>query len=227
MRIFFVILKKEFKNFQVRKAMKKWYCMMIAILLILPFVKYDIAILNTHEKSCLYISMLLTLLIPNTLSLDVIGGEKYHRTLITLISAPIKIRTIILGKVSFITILSALYAFIAFIITNLELRLFYKTSMHSIGLEWSELLNLYLMLICFVIIIAFLGSILSLTIRNLKLSGYFVSVVGIGIVLLIYKAANMSKLYMNYFLLTAELVVVILFFISSFVTKQRVMKIIN
>jgi len=138
-----------------------------------------------------------------------------------------KIRTIILGKVSFITILSALYAFIAFIITNLELRLFYKTSMHSIGLEWSELLNLYLMLICFVIIIAFLGSILSLTIRNLKLSGYFVSAVGIGIVLLIYKAVNMSKLYMNYFLLAAELVVVILFFISSFVTKQRVMKIIK
>ncbi len=228
MREVYLIYKKEMKYFMVRKAMVKWYIMICAMNILFTIVPgWDMIPFTRNKPLFSYTMMLFSVfLVPNTLSLDVIGGEKYHKTLETIIASPINIKKLLFGKSLFILTLACVSIIIITVIDNVLLGILYNSSFRDMGLETYELLFMYLITIIAILIIALLGSVFSLIIENLKLSGYLLTCVDVLILFLVFKDfKNMNyDLLWSDFLFLSFILLVVLGVINLTISKQNVVK---
>lgn len=223
-----IIYIKEIKNFLVRKVMLKWYLMLFAINILIVFLGSIDSIPITQNRALLSLimTMFIALLVPNNLSIDVIGGEKYHKTLETIISSPVKVRAILIGKILFIFTLSLILIVVSTISNNLLLKVFYSITFLDSGFNMKELALIYGMVFSSIIIIALIGSWMSLVYSNLKLNGYIVSGISIAIAYIIFfdfanKTYNILFKNTIGFIITST--ILMLLFLTN-ISKKRVME---
>jgi ABC-type Na+ efflux pump permease subunit len=225
------IIRKEIKNFWVRIAMKKWYLMMIGMNLLFVYMPYIQGIEITKNRAMFSLLMMTftVFLVPNTLSLDLIGGEKYHKTLETIISTPISVKSLLLGKSIFILLLAAISLAGITVLDNIALTASYHTNFLDAGFDMYQLVLLYITILSAVVFITLFGSMMSLAFRNLKLNGYIVSVVNVIVMYFMFSGfqdKSSRDLLINTcaFLLVSFAVVL---FVFVFLTKSFVMKYIK
>ena len=226
MKYVFLILCKEIKYFFLRKAMVKWYvsiCLMNVIFVLLP--KFMPIEMNEIGWSLVMMTFSV-LLIPNTLTLDLIGGEKYHKTLETIISTPISVRGMLYGKTIFILGLGSAALAIISCIDFFFLKAVYKITVFDSGISRSDLLLLYAAIVNAVLLIAIVGEVLALIISNLKGCGYILTIVNLAILKYVFNSISDIKfdsmktkcvllIIMNTILLTV---------VTAKISKKRVMK---
>lgn len=197
-----LVLKKETKNFLKRKAMLRWYFWLIimnSFMLLLP--KYEfIPISKNKPLMCIAFMLFTVLLVPNNLTLDLVGGEKYHKTLETLISTPISIRNTFLGKVLFIQILGIGALILITVIDNGLLYIFFSKSFLDAGVSIRWLISMYILVLACIILLSIIGSYVAFNITNLKTGGYIVSLIDILFVYLL--VSNLRELNDQYAILT-------------------------
>lgn len=227
MRDIWIVIKKEFKNFSVRKAMVKWYITINLMNIFFVFMpELEIIPITKNRLVFAFIMMFFSaFLVPNTLSLDTIGGEKYHRTLETIISTPISVRTLLYGKTIFILILGALSMFIITIIDNMILLLIFNQSFLNLEFQPKEIIIIYVIALNIIFIIALMGSILSLMFENLKLTGYILSIVNFAILYFVFHNFEdlTYKILLNKEIVLLSLSVFLFFFITYKISKSLIM----
>ena len=226
MKYAFLILYKEIKYFFLRKAMIKWYISIIlmnVIFVILPkFMPIEI-----NEIGWSFIMMTFSvLLVPNTLTLDLIGGEKYHKTLETIISTPISVRGMLYGKTIFILGLGSAALAIISCIDFFSLKAIYKISIFDSGISSSDLLLFYAVIINAILVIAIVGEVLALIISNLKGCGYILTIV--NLLILKYVFNSISDIKFDSMKAKCVLLIIInailLTVVTAKISKKRVMK---
>lgn len=227
MRDIWIIIKKEFKNFSVRKAMVKWYITINLMNIFFVFMpELEMIPITKNRLVFAFIMMFFSaFLVPNTLSLDTIGGEKYHRTLETIISTPISVRALLYGKTIFILILGALSMFIITIIDNMILLLIFNQSFLNLEFQPKEIIIIYVIALNIIFIIALMGSILSLMFENLKLTGYILSIVNFAILYFVFHNFEdlTYKILLNKEIVLLSLSVFLFFFITYKISKSLIM----
>lgn len=226
MRYAFLILFKEIKYFFRRKAMVKWYisiCLMNVIFVFLP--KFLPIKMDATGWSLLMMTFSV-LLVPNTLTLDVIGGEKYHKTLETIISTPISIRGMLYGKTIFILGLGSIALAIISGINFFFLKMVYNISLIDRGIGVSKLFLLYATIINAILIIAVVGEVLSLIVSNLKGCGYILTIVNLILLKFVFNSiSNIDFEKMKTKLVLLLLInVILLTVVTARVSKKCVMK---
>lgn len=228
MREIKIVYMKEIKNFLARKVMVKWYCILFIISILVVFVGQidGIAISQNRALLSLIVAIFIALLVPNNLSIDLVGGEKYHKTLETIISTPLSTKSILLGKSLFICSLSLILILGSAIINNFLLNLFYSINFLDSGFSRVELILIYIMTFSSVIIIALVGSWISLVSSNLKLNGYIVSGLSIFIVYIIFNDL-LEKTYRVLLKNTLGFIItsiVLSFLFIKNISKKKIMK---
>lgn len=227
MRDIWIVIKKEFKNFSVRKAMVKWYITINLMNIFFVFMpELEMIPITKNRLVFAFIMMFFSaFLVPNTLSLDTIGGEKYHRTLETIISTPISVRALLYGKTIFILILGALSMFIITIIDNMILLLIFNQSFLNLEFQPKEIIIIYVIALNIIFIIALMGSILSLMFENLKLTGYILSIVNFAILYFVFHNFEdlTYKILLNKEIVLLSLSVFLFFFITYKISKSLIM----
>lgn len=231
MRLTYIVLKKEMKNFQVRKSMVKWYFTLIFMNILFLFLPRTESVPITLNRP--FLSMILMMfscfLVPNNLSIDTIGGEKYHRTAETLFTTPLNIREIFAGKTIFILILGVLSLVLTTVLNNVLLMIIYRTSYLDCGLSAIGIISAYCIAILSIALIAFIGSGTSLVSNNLKINGYLVAVVNFILVYTIYKVLLENSIGKIIFLILLLFLLCLAFFwiITMSIEKKHVMKYIK
>lgn len=215
----------------VRKSMVKWYITLILINIFFLFLPQTQRVPLTLNRPLLSMTaMLFTgFLVPNNLSIDAIGGEKYHKTVETLFSTPLEVKSIFSGKTFFILLLGMLYLILTTLQNNILLKLIYKKTYMDAGLTGLEISGFYILAVLSIVLIALIGSATSLVSNNLKISGYLISVVNIVLVATIYKVIQLKNT--NQILIFIVLLFLLCFtvftLVTRFLTKQHVMKYIK
>lgn len=219
-----LILKKEIKSFTARKAMMRWYLWIICInifMLLIP--KYDfLPITQNKALLCIVFMMFSVLLVPNNLSLDLIGGEKYHKTLETLISTSINVRKAFWGKVLFIQILGFFSMGFITIIDNILLKIFFDITFWDAGKSMNWVISMYVLLNTCVLLLGIIGSFIAFNISNLKTGGYFITLLDIiFIYLFMYIFESADDSYLLYISLFIGVIVLFIALISTSALKKN------
>ena len=194
-------------------------------MLLLP--KYDfIEISKNKALMCIAFMMFTVLLVPNNLTLDLVGGEKYHKTLETLISSPIDIRSAFLGKILFIQLLSFVALVSITVIDNCLLIAFFQSSFISAGVSMKWIISMYIFIMAGILLLALIGSYVAFNITNLKTGGYIVSL--LDIFLVYFLVNNIRDKNDQYAITTALLAYICVFIIAiasvCLMKKSKVMK---
>lgn len=228
MKDIYLVIKKEIKNFLIREAMVKWYIMICCINILFTIVPGWDFIPFTRNRPLFAFTMMLfsVFLVPNTLSLDTIGGEKYHKTLESIISTPISIKSLLYGKALFILLLGIISLMVITALDNIILELIYDTNFLSMGMNIHELLLMYVIVLIAILIIGLLGAILTLVIKNLKLCGYLLTFINLGIIVMVFKDFKDMKYYMllRDFLILFIILLIMFTVVTLKISKQQVMK---
>lgn len=207
-------LKKELHNFLARKAMVQWYLRIIlmnGLIILLP--KYKI-IPVTYNKPllCIGFMMFSVFLIPNNLSLDLVGGEKYHRTMETLLSTPADIRKIFIAKTLFIESLGLVSLLGISIIDNLLLKLFLNRTFLDAGFSLRWLVSMYMIIAASIIVLGMLGSFVAFLVSDLKIGGYIIAAADFILVYLIVN--NLKNIDEKYIVSTSVILFCTIIFLA-------------
>lgn len=124
-----LIIRKEALEFSKNKSFIMYYLYLsIGAGIVMPiFTQYNQKVFGV-ATSLILITLMIAMIIPSTLIADTFAGEKERKTLETLISTPISIFQIFVGKVMFVTLTTACVLSIVYI-----LQLFVFNGVHLIN----------------------------------------------------------------------------------------------
>ncbi|MDK2968160.1 MULTISPECIES: hypothetical protein [Lacrimispora] len=203
MKEIYVVIKKEWSNFLVRRAMIRWYLWIIIInsfIIILPRYKM-IPVTNNKALLCLGFMAFSVFLIPNNLSLDLVGGEKYHRTMETFISTSVDIRKALFAKTLFIEILGLVSLVAITILDNVLLKLIFHITFLDAGFSLRWIIAMYFVIGAGILTLALLGSYVAFHVSDLKTGGYIIAIADAILVYLIMN--NLKIINEEYLIITA------------------------
>lgn len=222
-----LIFMNEFVYFFKRKHMIKWLLIVILMTLAYPFIStvpgLDIKI-NQHEF-CLFAIFFVSGFTPINMSLDAFVSEKIHKTIETLMSTPLKLSNIFIGKMLF-GILITLSIFVIMFVCN-SIILYLNSSVGFLGyFGITKLLLIFLIVILTHILIYLITSIGGVSTSNYKILGYLVTLLDVMITAMLIYANNQNKLDMYIYLLFLLLFLdlIFIYFIHKNLSKSLVIK---
>ncbi len=191
MREIILNFKKEYNKFFKRDYMIRWLFKLFAIVAIFTFLDLGklepyyslLARLNVPEElrrvafNLFTVSFFVTL-IPNNATIDTILGEKKNNTMETLMTIPMSILNIFLGKMLFIMFLSFNQLIVYIVLVNLITYFIYDYTFFTY-FTVAEVTLYFISVVCTLIVCSMVGVILSLINNNVKAIGYINGFIGL------------------------------------------------
>lgn len=221
-----LLYQKEYKNFFKRKHMIKWLIIVTFMGLLYPFITeelYSFIGLSKHMFCLLAIGFVASF-IPATMALDAVGAEKNSKTMETLISTPLEIKNVFIGKLLFgLTIVTSSFL-VMFTYTNVILYLTTGESLITY-LETETILYVCISVTLIQNIVFLVTNAGGLASSNYKLVGYFGSFIAIILIIILKLTIDYgNEFYLYYIGLLVLSTIVMFIIIKSKVTKSRIVK---
>lgn len=118
----FLICEKEFKELGLKSFFINFILLILIAGLVVPYFNYSFVVSGDWGVNAMIFIFLLSQLVPFILSMDSFSGEKNCKTLETLISTPIHIESIFLGKIYFVLIINFVIISISFLLNTLTVN---------------------------------------------------------------------------------------------------------
>ncbi len=231
--------KKEYNNFQKRSYMKKWLFKLFLMLVLFTFFelgtispytfildKLNVAPQLKGAVFNLFLMSFIIILIPNNATLDTILGEKKNKTIETLMTMPMSISNVFIGKMLFIMFLVFSQFTLYFISSNLIMYFTHEYTFFTYINNYAIILYIISMT-CTIMVCTLVGVIFSLINNNVKAIGYLNTIIGLALILisLQYVSIQISIRGLVKVLFIQILIILsLLVFLSKYIKRSTVMK---
>ncbi len=225
-----LIFVKEVKNFLKRKHMIKWFVILVSMTLLLQFTLIPDFVEKYVDKHTFVILgiVFLSNLMPINMALDLVTGEKFHKTLETLITLPLSVGDIFLGKILFGVCVSISGFILMLLINNITIDLVTGSSfIEYFGSETVLITFITVVLLHF--LIELIASVLSLIYVNYKIIGYIVTLIEILFVVIYAKIMIDDILWVQLFYIAflASAVFTLIYSLYKKIDKHLILKYIK
>lgn len=222
-----IIFKKELKEFLTRKSRIFRFIVIDLFCFIFLFMPtlYGIDVIRYRSIVALVTMIFMNYTIIGFLAVDVIGMEKKQNTFETMLSTPLTVSTLLLGKCLFMFVIGMiLFLFVA--IGDSIILAMHNTSFFTIGNSHLDFLIIIGIIFVFTIFYITVSALLSIRFNNGKINRYIMlGVVGLmmtGLIKLIQ--INRTTVLWIAFLVVILLTSLTLLFIKSNLNKVALMK---
>ena len=223
MRQIGIVLKKEFKDFLSRRSRVLRFAVLLLFNILVIMVPSVMSVYlgptisSNRSMVALYFMLFTTFAILGFLSVDVIGLEKSKKTFETLLSTPIKVMNLFLGKCLFMTFFGVCVLAFTALMDSL-LLMAYGTSFMELGYNIVEIFNIFAIAILCIFLFIIISTVLSMVSNNSRVNRYIL--LALTILMLIGLYAVLSRNSGNLlFIILGILIIVIVFFLIIIVNK--------
>ena len=210
-----LMYKKEAKDFALNKNIWIRYVILLAYNIIVYFAYVPGLNLITTNKptESFYLSVITTFMVVAVLCMEVIGKEKSRKTYETLLSTPLKLGNMFLGKMAFVFTIGLVFLLLATVFNNLWLYFLLQQSYLKIDDSRVELLILYALVLAGILLITVMGMLVSLLVTNYRMMRMVLIVVGIAGVVGISRLMQHYTLQLGLAVLLGTLGIIVLIFL--------------
>lgn len=226
----FHVVKKEIKELKNNRAFIMYYLYIIILTgVVLPlFTEFNTGIWGV-SMYLLIIVCFIGIIIPSTLISDSFAGEKERKTLETLISTPITITALYLGKVFFAIIVTECIIVIVYISNLIVYNVISLIQGGGFFMPFNGRSHFVYVILSFAVgcFISFFGSILSIHTKNVKSCNLLIMLVGsptlVPIFFLLNQETVMMEAFKYYAIILIGVAILAACYVKIFISKVTLM----
>ena len=223
-----LVLKKEAKDFSVNKNIWIRYLFVLVFNIVIGFADLyglDELVGNKAAESLILLAAT-TYAVVGILCVNVIEKEKSHKTYETLLSTPLKLGNVFIGKAAFVFFFGFVFLLLGTAYNHLWLHFMHGQSYLDIAGSMAELLILYVLILLAVLAIAMLGMVASLFVTNYRMLRFAILFIGIASVVGVYQLMRHFTLELGLAIMlgVAGVVALVFLIIQKHMNKRYALK---
>lgn len=219
-----LIFKKEATHFFKRKHMIKWLCIAISMSVLYPIAKIPgLSVQFNQFMISLLAIVFVSGFMPINMGMDAVIAERIHKTMETLISLPLNITSVLIGKVLFGTLITMGAYVVMLIINSVLLNLLFGMSLVGY-FGMLELLLISIVVLCNHIIVNLITCMVGLSFSNYKVFGYAITGIDLILVGILYFFLKLNSTigYVYNMIIVVMCVMILAAIIKKHLTKNIV-----